>query len=300
MLNSLRLLGHAEPIFVLDCGLTSRQRELLAAHATLVPAPRDAPPWLLKTVAPLRHPADVMVLIDVDMIVTRPVGELIETAASGRVVAFENDRDRFVPEWGELLDLGPLRRQAYLSSGFVAVARSLGEPLLRLMEDRQDRVDFEQTHWRRNVESYPFLYADQCVLNAILASRMEPDQVVVLENRLAANPPFPGLRVLDASSLRCAYRDATEPYMIHHYTAKPWLESTFDGVYSRLLRRLLAGPDLAIRVPVAWIPLRMRGGPLAYANRKLINAREQFRWRVTEPLSARTGVGIRASEGSAH
>ena len=34
---------------MLDCGLTPQQRELLAPHATLVPAPSDAPPYLLKT-----------------------------------------------------------------------------------------------------------------------------------------------------------------------------------------------------------------------------------------------------------
>ena len=100
MLNSLRLLGHREPLFVLDCGLTAHQRELLAPHATLVPAPSDAPPWLLKTVAPLRHPAGVMVLIDADIIVTRSLSELIDRAAEPRVIAIENDTDRFVPSGG--------------------------------------------------------------------------------------------------------------------------------------------------------------------------------------------------------
>jgi lipopolysaccharide biosynthesis glycosyltransferase len=244
----------------------------------------------LKTALPLRRPAQVMVLLDADMIVTRQLTELVDTAASGRVVAFRNDRDRFVPEWGELLDLGPVRRQPYLSSGFLAAARLVGEPVLRLMQDRQARVDFELTYWRRNVADYPFLYGDQCVLNAILASCVEPEQIVALENRFAANPPFRGLRVLDERSLRCAYDDGTEPYLIHHFTAKPWLESTFEGVYSQLLRRLLSGPGLAVRVPRSWLPLRMRSGPFAYANRKLINAREQVRWRVTEPLSERAAA----------
>jgi hypothetical protein len=296
MLNSLRLLGHREPVYVLDCGLTAHQRQLLAPHATLVPAPSEAPPWLLKTVAPLRHPAEVMVLIDADVVVTRPLTELVETASPGRVVAFRNDIDRFVPEWGELLELGPVRRQPYLSSGFIALTASLGELVLGLMEERQDRVDFELTYWRRNVPDYPFLYADQCVFNAILASRLEPEQVVALDNRLASNPPFRGLRIIDGPALRCAYEDGTEPYLIHHFTAKPWLESTFEGVYSRLLRRLLTGADLAVEVPKAWIPLRMRNGPLAYANRKVINGREQLRWRVSEPLAARA----RALRGSAH
>src|SRR5215210_3169387 len=92
LINSLRLLGHAEPVFVLDCGLEPSQRELLSAEARIVAAPSDAPPWLLKTVAPLAHPAEVMVLIDADMIVTRSLAEPIETASAGSLVAVENYR----------------------------------------------------------------------------------------------------------------------------------------------------------------------------------------------------------------
>ena len=80
LINSLRLVGHREPVFVLDCGLTPTQRELLSADATVVPAPGPTTPFLLKTVAPLRHPAEVMVLIDADIIVTRSLGELIDRA----------------------------------------------------------------------------------------------------------------------------------------------------------------------------------------------------------------------------
>ncbi len=68
--------------------------------------------------------------------------------------------------------------------------------------------------------------------------------------------------------------------MVHHHTAKPWLEPTYDGVYSRLLRRLLAGADVSVRVPRRQIPLRMRSGLAAYAERKRINAGERLRWRV--------------------
>ena len=39
LVNSLRLIGHTEPIFLLDCGLTPAQRERIAPHVTLVPAP---------------------------------------------------------------------------------------------------------------------------------------------------------------------------------------------------------------------------------------------------------------------
>ena len=53
MINSLRLNGHREPIYLLDAGLSDDQRQLLAAEVTIVEAPSEAPPYLLKTVAPL-------------------------------------------------------------------------------------------------------------------------------------------------------------------------------------------------------------------------------------------------------
>jgi hypothetical protein len=279
MLNSLRLLGHREPMYLLDCGLTAEQRELLAPEVTIVPAPDDSPPWLLKVVAPLRHPAEVMVLIDVDLVATRSLRPLIERASEPCVIAFENDTDRFVPAWGELLGLGEVRRQPYLSSGLVFFGRPIGEEVLGLMAELQVQVDFDRTHWRANEADYPYLYGDQDVFNAILASRIARERVVGLSNRLAPNPPFAGLRAIDKSGLRWAYEDGVEPYVVHHHTAKPWLEPTYDGVYSRLLRRLLGGPDAPVRVPRRQIPLRMRRGLAAYAARKRINAGERLRWR---------------------
>ena len=118
-INSLRLLGHREPIYLLDCGLSEEQRELVAPEVTLVEGPHDVPPYVLKTIAPLRHPADVMVLIDADIVATRSMAELIARAREPKVIAVENDTDRFVPEWGEILDLGPVRRRPYVSSGLV-------------------------------------------------------------------------------------------------------------------------------------------------------------------------------------
>jgi hypothetical protein len=287
MINSLRVLGHTEPVYLLDCGLTPDQRRLLEPHATVVPAPIEAPPWLLKTVAPLRHPAEVMVLIDADIVVTRSLAELIERASEPRVIAIENDTDRFVAEWGELLGLGEVRRQPYVSSGLAFLGQPIGEQVLRLMGELQDRVDFDHTFWRANDPDYPFLYGDQDVFNAILASRIEPERLTALPNRLAPNPPFKGLRVIDEATLRCAHRDGTEPYAIHHFATKPWLEPTHHGVYSRLLRRLLAGADLALAIPEDELPLRLRSGFRAWVARKRVNAPETFRWRVREPLASR-------------
>jgi hypothetical protein len=287
MLNSLRVLGHAEPVFVLDCGLTDRQRELLAPHASLVPAPSDAPPWLLKTVAPLRHPAEVMVLIDADIIATRPLGELIAEAASPRVVAVENDTQRFVPEWGRLLGLGEVRRQPYVSSGLVFMGQPLGEDVLALLDALVKRVDVDSTYRAGSDPRYPFFYPEQDVLNAILASRIERERLRALPNRLAPNPPFRGLRLVDEKALCCAHRDGTEPYALHHFAPKPWLERTHHGIYSRLLRRLLTASDVPLAVREEELPPLLRSGLRAWVARKRVNVPETLTWRVREPLAAR-------------
>jgi hypothetical protein len=292
-INSLRIVGHTEAIHLLDCGLTLAQRKILAPHVTLVDAPAGAPPTLLKTIAPLEHPADVVVLVDTDLVVTRSLSGLIERAADGAVVAFRNDMDRFVPEWGQVLDLGPVRRRPYLAFALVCMDAPTAGTVLPLVADRQRRIDFERSTWGRHDEAYPLLYADQDVLNAVLASRVEDERIVSLDDRLCPVPPFSGLRVADARTLRCVYADGVEPYAVHHFIVKPWLEATHHGVYSQLLHRLLVGPGLEVEVPPELIPLRFRSGALAYLERTRVNLRERLRFHVREPLSRRLGSAPR-------
>ena len=289
MINSLRVVGHDEPVFVLDCGLTAEQREALGREATIVHGPRDVLPYMLKTIAPLRHPAEVMVLIDADIVVTRSLGELLERAAEPRVVAVENDMDRFMPEWGELLGLGPVRRQPYVSSGLVAVGQPLGEQVLTQLERLAARVDPSLAVRSGGDPSYPFHYPEQDVLNAILGSRLAAEQTLALPFRLVPYPPFPGVRVVDDRSLRCAYRDGTEPFALHHFGTKPWLEPARHGPYSRLLRRLLTGPDVPIAVGERELPNRLRSGLGPWLDRKRVDVAETLHWHVGDPLARLAG-----------
>jgi hypothetical protein len=293
MINSLRLQGHTEPIYLLDLGLTERQRELLTAEATIVPAPPGTPPWLAKTVAPLAHPAETMVLIDADIIVTRPLGELIVRAARGGVLAFENNVDRFVPEWGELLDLGELRRRPYVCSALVCLGGETGAEVLRLLDDRQRRVDFEHTFFAADDPDYPLRFLDQDVLNAVIAAVVDGERLESLDYRLATPIPFEGLRIVDERGPRCAFEDGTEPYLLHHILpTKPWLVPTPEGVYTRLLRRLLSGPDLAVRPPAEEVPLRFRQGPLALAESRRADLAARTRWHLGIALHRiRTRIG---------
>ncbi len=302
LVNSLRMVGHEEPILLLDCGLTSAQRELLEREVTLVEAPTGAPPQVLKAIAPLRHPARTALLIDVDMIATRSLAALIDRAAPGGVAAFADRQQRFFPEWGELLGLGDAEPRPYVSSGLVACGGEVGERVLALLEAGGSRVDFGRTFWGENDRDYPFLYADQDVLNAILATTVEPERVHVLEERLAATPPFRGLKVDGEEILRCRYGDGERPYVVHQYARKPWLEETYDGVYSRLLRQMLLCEGIAIRPPADEIPLHLREGPAARARRRRINTTDFLRWhfgdRLPRPIAHRVEDLRRRREAS--
>jgi hypothetical protein len=301
LVNSLRMQRHAEPIFLLDCGLEPHQRELLAGEVTLVPAPSGAAPQVLKAIAPLRHPAQTAVLIDVDMIATRPLTDLVAAARDG-VVAFADRQHRYFAEWGELLGLGEAEQRPYVSSGLVACGGETGARVLAMLEEGGSRVDFERTFWGRNDRDYPFLYADQDVLNAILATSVERGRVRVLEERLSATPPFRGLRVRDESTLTCDYDDGARPYVVHQYARKPWIEATYDGVYSRLLRRMLIGPGIAVRPPEELVPLHLTEGPRARALRRRINAADFMRWhfgdRLPPPIARRVEDRRRRREAS--
>jgi hypothetical protein len=292
MINSLRLLGHDEPVYLLDCGLSAEQRRFLEPEVTIVETETERPPWLLKSIAPLRHPARTMVLIDTDMIVTRPLKKLVASASDSQVVAFRDRQERFFPEWGELLGLGEAKKIPYISSGLVILGGGLGADIVRLMDEGRERVDFSQTFWRGNDRSYPFLYADQDVLNAILATRVDGDVLAALDARLSATPPFRRLRLLDERALRCAFPDGIEPYVLHQFVRKPWLEPMYHGIYSRLLARLLLGDDLAIRVPETEVPLRMRGGLRARAERAVVNVRDLGRFYLGDLLPGWIGARV--------
>jgi hypothetical protein len=289
LVNSLRLVGHDEPIYLLDLGLTDEHRELLSSEVTLVDAPRTGPPSLVKTIAPLRHPAGVRVLIDVDMIATRSLAPLIDEAANGRAIAVKDNIDRFEPGWAEALGLPEMRRRPYVSSGLIVLGGPEGAEVLVLMDDRQRRVDFERTFFGpRRDDDYELLYLDQDVLNAVLASRPDPGLVTTLDPRLAPVPPFPKLRV-DERTLHCEYPDGTSPYVVHQFVRKPWLEPMYHSVYSRLLARLLTGPDVAIRVPAEEVPRRLRPGLAGRVERAGINVADLARWYVRDVIPERLG-----------
>jgi hypothetical protein len=305
LLNSLRVVGHDEPFVLLDCGLEPWQRQALAPVATVVPAPRDVAPMLLKPEAACALPAEVAVVLDADVIVTRPLHELIATAAEGRIVVFANgDSDRFFPEWGPLLGLGPPRRQPYVASGHLFVPAARLEFLERFRA-AQRTIDLGQTLLAndellsRSTPSDPFYYPDMDVLNALLATVLGPDELTVVDYRLAPHAPFPGVELVDEATLRCRYADGVEPLVLHHVLRKPWLAAVPQTPYSRLLPRLLLGDDVALRLDPQRVPLRLRHGRLATLDRVRAELQAAVRTRVRGKLGLRPRIAAWRAAASA-
>jgi hypothetical protein len=295
LLNSLRLVGHEEPIFLVDAGLTAEQRSLIAEHVTLIAAPEGVPVFRLTPFAPSKHPAGVAILIDADIIVVRPLTHLIDVAREGRLVGFINDEpnhDRFFPEWRTTLGLGPVRRQPYLNAGQLLIPDALSRRLLEPWQEGLAKVDPQRTWLQKGRLSDPFYFGDQDVINAILGAHLEPHEITTLEHRLAPHPPFAALRLIDRNSLLCRYPDGASPFLLHHVLAKPWLTPTRLTVYASLLPRLLLAPDVALRLEPHELPLRLREGWLATLDRGRAHAQARFSTLAIEQLG-RFGIRTR-------
>jgi hypothetical protein len=271
LVDSLRLAGHDERIVVLDTGLTAEQRALLAAHATVVATDDHRPPVLLKAVAPLREPAEVMVLVDADVVVLRHLGKLVALAGAGKTVAFAEPglqyRARFAAQWAGALGFDVPSTLRYANAGLLVFPRAAGNTILRELDRLQARVDRGETWLGAGERDDPFYYADQDVLNAILACR---DDVEVLDRELGPFAPFDGLRLVDARTLSVVDERGAQSLFLHRIFEKPWLAKTDDDVYARLLRRLVLEDDAAIRLEPTALPLRLRRGLAAELERRRI------------------------------
>ena len=263
LINSLRLGGWRDEIVVVDCGLSGEQRRLLDREASILPASSTTPPHFQKLVGPLAYPAEVMLLLDADLVITGALEPLVSDAAeTGKLVAVADALpSRFHRDWGVNLGLGPLRRQTYVNSGFLIVPAGLAPELFDQWQRAQRLVDVQRSMVGDGTADDPFYFLDQDVLNAILASgRFRQDDLRVLEYAAAPHPPFTGLRVVDETRLRVVASDGSTPLALHHIQRKPWLHPLAPNTYSRLLPRLWLAADLPLQLEQKQVPLRFRQG----------------------------------------
>jgi len=265
LVNSLRIVGHDEPITFLDLGLTPAQREILSKECEVIDIERDPAdhPFTFQPYPAVLHPTGICVIVDSDVIVTQRLDALIEAAAAGAIAAFPDQIVRRVPEWESIFELrAPLRCGIpYVNSGLVAF-------------DAQRHFDFLARWWYccRGLHvtvpisgQRPTGFADQDALNALLMSEHASDGVALRSPtmRLGA-PALAATRVDDVTRLECT--SAGGPVAALHSVTqpKPWMpeaRSTLRrNAYLRCLRRCLAGDDLAIAIPDGELPPWLRRG----------------------------------------
>jgi hypothetical protein len=300
LLNSLRLVGHEEPLHILDCGLTPAQRAKLEPHAVIVSAPSEQTPTAVKNVIPLARPAEVMVFLDADVMVLRRLDDLIARARRGRVIAFTDDTPtRFFPEWAEL-GLGRPRRQTYVSAGHLLVPGEFADVVLRRVDEVSSRIDVSRTFVAGGDPGDPLYYLDQDVLNVVLATSVPEDRLEIMPARFVSYTPFRDLVISDERTLACRYTDGSAPLLLHHVLDKPWLRALPESAYSQLLIRLLGGPGLTVTPDARDVPLRLRTGRLARLDRGRAAAQAAVRARVRGRLGVRRRLAARRAEAARH
>ncbi len=270
LLGSLRRVGERAPLFVVDCGLTAGQRARLAPLATVLPREPSLHPILQKGTGPLAHPAETMVLIDADILVTRPLDPLIDAArTTGGLVAVEDvhNHDRFFEAWSTP-EIGHVERRPYVNAGLLVLSWEQARELLPVFLPMQHRLDLGPTFLQRGPEmrTHPYYYLEQDLLNALLCSRYG-DRATRLDHRLCPVPPFAGVEVVPAGLPLCTGAGGTNPFALHHIHRKPWLAPVPPNAYSRLLAALLADPESELRPDPSELPLRLRQHPLAGLDR---------------------------------
>ncbi len=294
LVNSLRLVGHDEPVYVLDCGLATWQQHALSQDAEVVITAAEAGihPLLGKTVLPLRRPSAVMVVVDVDVIVTGRLDALV-AAAVEKPLLFPNDQTaRFHTGWAKL-GYGPPVKHLYVASGqfVLPLGSSLG--FLQTWSEGLGRFAAEPALGARALspEDDAFYYPDMDVLNAMIGTALPLDSYALADASTVAYWPFRGLRVLDPERLEVEASDGTRPTLLHHILDKPWNTPVAPNAYSSLMIRLLCDSDLSIRLPAARIPCALRRGIGAAARRHAIS---RYGFRSASVVNWASAAGWRA------
>ena len=278
LVNSLRLVGHREPITVLDLGFTPTQRDSLAHEVDFVTVPgqADLPAYLLKAYPVKLGHQGPMVVIDSDIIVTRHLDPVLAPMSDGHVVVFPDDLvDRRRPEWRDVFELGCApRHQAYANSGFVGFSTYDFPHLLARWWDANLAVASLSGEVARRVARFP----DQDALNALLMTTIDRDEIAFLPRKLAPMGPgqLAATSVVDVGALRCEF-EGQEPVLLHATKSpKPWSPGAPlrlpRTAFESCLRRLLAGRELAVRPPAADVPFWLRATPAGIAARQTLHA----------------------------
>ena len=271
MLASLRRQGHDFPVVVLDLGLTSPQREVLERDFGVGLVEQSEivglHPYLLGSFPHLLEPEGIFVYLDADVIVTRPLDDLIAAAADGMLCVFADEivAGRWFEEWESGLSLrGPLRDGPYVNLGCLVYSTEQFPDLLRrwweCTGELPDTLTFPMD-W-----SEPFAFGDQDVLNALLMSEVAADRQWVLPPETQPMRPeqLARTKLVNAQTLACTYQGRSTALLHPVSKPKPWQpqdrQALYGSGYEQCLRELVACSAGSIRASGTPLPTWLQPG----------------------------------------
>jgi hypothetical protein len=285
LVNSLRIVGHDDPVTFLDLGLTPEQREIMATECDVVDIDRspDRHPYTFQPYPHVLDPSGICVIVDSDVIVTSRLDAIIDAAGEGKIASYPDRIDRCLPEWEAIFGLHARIRPGipYVNSGLVAFdAVRHRRFLARWWELCQQLCVSAPAS-----DASPTGFADQDALNALLMSEYADDQAAGDANQVVlGSPALAATRIDDVESLECT-RDGLPVVALHSLSQpKPWMPEARTmlrrNAFVPCLRRCLSGPGLTIELPEAMIPTWLRRGPSAGIEMHLLQRTYQFRRAV--------------------
>lgn len=277
LINSLRLTGHDNNVVVLDCGLTQSQRKILEPHCTLFEVPRELggyAPYKYKAFPYMLHPKGTVAIIDSDILVTGALDPLIKLAQQGKICVFPDpENERWFEEWQELFELsGSLRHQTYVNAGFVVFSACHWFNLLERWWQSCERIFSHATIFDGAAWDTPLSQSDQDALNAVLMSEIPVGAIAFQPKEryiFRQGDNFESVQISDVEKLTCISRGG--PALLLHWCMGPkpwesWLTVKRNDAYVQLLRRLLVGKDVAIKVPPKELPIWLKPGALGHVS----------------------------------
>lgn len=314
LLNSLRIIGHNDPLVVLDLGMSHSQRARLEPHAIVVDVPMTAMAHAttFKAFPSFLDPRGVVVIIDSDMIVTRSLADPIDLASKGKICVFpdhHSQAERRFEEWESAFELkGPLRQQPYVNSGFIALSTECWPDFLQRFWEVCQLVP-PDARMIGESQNNPFWGADQDALNALLMSEVAPDAIELLP---AAHEVYPDrltrTRIIHSFTLECRIH-GEQPAILHYSMApkawdrKGWVRVRRDA-YVRLFPRIVCGNDARLRMEPKELPLWLRPGLIGKTTLAGLDATHGLVVSVRRMLPTRASAAVlRAKQrltGSTH
>jgi len=315
LINSLRITGNDQPVTVLDLGLTTAQRAVLAPRCTFIESQRmqGMKPWVLAPFAYVVDPHGVVAIIDSDIIITSSLKGFFDQAAAGQIVVFPEPvcPDRRFTAWKqEFKLLAELREgQPYVNAGCIFFSTEAHPEFLSRWWECCVRIASTPTMLDDMDASSPLAFGSQDALNALLTSEITPSDLSVqswhAERFFDTQPGHVSVANLDR--LECMHEGHRVSVLHRVWVDKPWQRTSWRSVkrtaYSRCLRRVLAGSDVEIQVPQSELPVWLKPGPvggaalhLLYLIKSVVRASDKFE-RVTRRTWRRFRKLMRLARG---